>query len=51
MADTHGYYLYDAEGKLIAGDSDLSDNMINMAKELGGWIIDQSTGNRIDLEG
>ena len=47
MADTHGYYLYD----LAAGDSDLSDNMINMAKKLGGYIIDQSIGNRIDLEG
>ena len=51
MADSQGYYLYNADGELIAGDIALGQNMLNMAKELGGWIIDQSTGDRIELEG
>lgn len=51
MADTEGYYLYNAEGTLVAGDIKLGTNMIEMAKELGGYIVDQSTGQRVDLEG
>jgi hypothetical protein len=42
-----GYILYDVNGNPMSGDTHLDGHMKARADELGGYIEDASTGERV----